>query len=73
MRIRKERTRLIFTEYTEFEKLKLDKLVGTDDRVFWYNDPDDNLIVFFFKNRSNSCVNSESPLNDIKGGIFKWI
>ena len=46
MRIRKERTRLIFTEYTEFEKLKLDKLVGTDDRVFWYNDPDDNFIAF---------------------------
>lgn len=46
MRIVKERTRLIFTEYNELEKHKLEDLVGTDDKAFLYQDPDDKMLCF---------------------------
>jgi len=46
MRIVKERTRLIFTDYTPAEERKLDDLVGTMDKVFAYKDPDGNMIGF---------------------------
>lgn len=44
MRIIKERTRIIFTEYEKFEKDKIDELVGTMDKVFSYEDPDGKMI-----------------------------
>lgn len=44
MIITKERTRLIFTEYTPLEKRKLEDLVASLDNVFLYQDPDDKMI-----------------------------
>lgn len=46
MNIIKERTRLIFTEYNDFEKKQLEDLVGTMDNVFAYEDPDNHIIAF---------------------------
>lgn len=46
MKIIKERTRLIFTEYTDYEKKKLEDIVGTMDKVFSYEDPDNMIIAF---------------------------
>lgn len=40
MNIVKERTRIIFTDYTDAEKVRIDDLVGTMDKVFSYEDPD---------------------------------
>lgn len=39
-----QRTRIIFTDYTELEKRKIEDLVATVDKVFFYQDPDDNMI-----------------------------
>lgn len=44
MIITKERTRLIFTEYTPLEKKKIEDLVASLDNVFLYQDPDDKMI-----------------------------
>lgn len=44
MKIIKERTRIIFTEYNDIEKNKIDELVGTMDKVFSYEDPDGKMI-----------------------------
>jgi hypothetical protein len=46
MKIAKERTRLIFTDYNELEERQLDDLVGTMDKVFSYKDPDGKMICF---------------------------
>lgn len=46
MKIIKERTRLIFTEYTDYEKKRLEDIVGTMDKVFSYEDPDNMIIAF---------------------------
>ena len=46
MKIVKERTRLIFTEFTPNEKVRLDDLVGTIDKVFSYEDPGGKVICF---------------------------
>ena len=46
MNIIKERTRLMFTEYTPLEEHKIDDLVGTMDKVFSYKDPDGKMIAF---------------------------
>jgi len=46
MKIIKERTRLMFTEYNETEERMLDDLVGTMDKVFAYKDPDGKMIGF---------------------------
>lgn len=46
MKIIKERTRLMFIEYTELEERQLDDLVGTMDKVFAYKDPDGKMIAF---------------------------
>lgn len=40
MKIVKERTRLIFTEFTEAEKKHLENIVASMDNVFMYIDPD---------------------------------
>lgn len=40
MKILKERTRLIFTEYNEAEKRYLEDLVASMDNVYMYEDPD---------------------------------
>lgn len=44
MNIVKERTRIIFTEYNDSEKVRIDNLVGTMDKVFSYEDPDNRMI-----------------------------
>lgn len=44
MKIVKERTRLIFTEYTPLEKHKIEDLVASLDNLFLYQDPDDKMI-----------------------------
>ena len=44
MKIVKERTRLIFTEYTPLEKKQIEDLVASMDNVFLYQDPDDKMI-----------------------------
>ena len=44
MHILKERTRLLFTEYTDLEQKKLEDLVASMDNVFMYHDPDKRLI-----------------------------
>lgn len=46
MNIIKERTRILFTEYTDLEKRKLEDLVATMDKVFTYEDPDNEMIGF---------------------------
>lgn len=46
MIITKERTRIIFTEYTDLEKRQLEDLVATMDKVFTYEDPDNKMICF---------------------------
>lgn len=46
MNIIKERTRILFTEYTDLEKRKLEDLVATMDKVFIYEDPDNRMIGF---------------------------
>ena len=44
MKIVKERTRLIFTEYTPLEKHKIEDLVASLDNLFLYQDPEDKII-----------------------------
>jgi hypothetical protein len=44
MYIALERTRLIFGEYNDAEKKKIENLVGTMDRVFTYEDIDNHRI-----------------------------
>ncbi|MCM1230765.1 MAG: hypothetical protein NC489_11580 [Ruminococcus flavefaciens] len=44
MEITKERTRIIFTDFSPLEKKKIDDLVGTMDKVFSYEDPDGKMI-----------------------------
>ena len=44
MVITKERTRLIFTEYTDSEKRYLENMVASMDNIFMYFDPDNNKI-----------------------------
>jgi len=44
MNIVKERTRLIFTEYTPLEKHKIEDLVASLDNLFLYQDPSDRMI-----------------------------
>jgi len=39
-----ERTRLIFSEYTDIEKKKIDDLVATMDKVYTYEDFDNHKI-----------------------------
>lgn len=46
MNITKERTRIIFTDFTDIEKRKLEDLVATMDKVFLYEDPDNKMICF---------------------------
>ncbi len=46
MRIVVQRTRIIFTEFNPSEKKRIDDLVGTDDKVFSYEDPDGKMICF---------------------------
>lgn len=46
MDIVKERTRIVFTNYTDLEKRKLEDLVATDQKVFIYEDPDNEMICF---------------------------
>lgn len=46
MKIVKEQTRLVFTEYTPDEESKLDDIVGTMNDVFAYKDPDKKMIAF---------------------------
>ena len=45
MRIVKERTRLIITEYTNRELRDLEDLVASLDNVFMYRDPDDQFVA----------------------------
>ena len=40
----KERTRLIFTDYNDGERRKIEDLVASMDNVFLYQDPDDKMI-----------------------------
>lgn len=44
MEITKERTRIIFTNFSPLEKKKIDDLVATMDKVFSYEDPDGKMI-----------------------------
>jgi superfamily II DNA or RNA helicase len=46
MKIVKERTRIIFSEYNDAEKIKIDNIVGTEDKVFSYEDIDNHIICF---------------------------
>lgn len=46
MKIIEQRTRLIFTEYNDLEKRKIEDLVATDDKAFTYEDPDNHVIAF---------------------------
>ena len=46
MKITLERTRIIFTEYTDNERTKIEDLVATDDKAFLYEDPDNRMICF---------------------------
>lgn len=46
MNIVKERTRIMFTDYTDLEKRMLEDLVGTEEKVFMYEDPDNKMIGF---------------------------
>ena len=46
MKIIEERTRLIFTEYNDLEKRKVEDIVATDDKAFTYEDPDNHIIAF---------------------------
>ena len=44
MKIIKERSRLIVTEYTEQEKHEIEKIVSTMDNIFLYTDDDKNIV-----------------------------
>ena len=46
MKIALERTRIIFTEYTDNERTKIEDLVATDDKAFLYEDPDNRMMCF---------------------------
>lgn len=46
MKIIEQRTRLIFTEFTDAEKKMIEDLVATDDKAFTYEDPDNGIIAF---------------------------
>lgn len=46
MRIVKERTRLIFYDYNDIEKRKIEDIVGTEEKVFTYEDPDGKFIAY---------------------------
>lgn len=46
MKIVKEQTRLIFYEYNDFEKKKIEDIVGTEEKVFTYEDPDGKFIAY---------------------------
>jgi superfamily II DNA or RNA helicase len=45
MNIVHERTRIIFTDYNDQEKKKIEELVATTDKVFMYEDTDNNVIA----------------------------
>ena len=44
MNILKERTRLVFTDYTDLDRKKIEDLVASIDNVFMYHDPDNKMI-----------------------------
>lgn len=44
MNITKERTRIIFTDFTDLEKRNIEDTVATMDKVFLYEDPDNKMI-----------------------------
>ena len=46
MRIVRERTRLIFYDYNPLEKKKIEDIVGTEEKVFTYEDPDGKFIAY---------------------------
>lgn len=46
MRIVKESTRLIFYDYNDIEKKKIEDIVGTEEKVFTYEDPDGKFIAY---------------------------
>ena len=46
MKIIEERTRLIFTEYNDIERRRIEDIVATDDKAFTYEDPDNHIIAF---------------------------
>ena len=46
MNITLERTRIIFTEYTDLERRRIEDLAATEDKAFIYRDPDDKMICF---------------------------
>lgn len=46
MKIVKERTRIVFSEYTDLEKRMLEDLVATEEKVFIYEDPDNKMVCF---------------------------
>lgn len=46
MRIVNERTRIIFTEFNSAEKKRIEDIVGTEDKVFTYEDPDGKMICY---------------------------
>lgn len=46
MRIVKESTRLIFYDYNDIEKKKIEDIVGTEEKVFTYEDPDGKFLAY---------------------------
>lgn len=46
MRIVKESTRLTFYDYNDIEKKKIEDIVGTEEKVFTYEDPDGKFIAY---------------------------
>lgn len=46
MEIIKQRTRIMFKNYTPAEKTKIEDIAATEDKAFIYQDPDDKMICF---------------------------
>jgi len=65
MHIIYERTRIIFSEYTPQEKHKIDNLVATSDKVFHYEDVD-NQKIYLPTGMLNSVKKlfSNTPIED---------
>lgn len=73
MKIVKERTRLVFTEYSDAERKKLQDLVGTMDNVFAYEDIDKEIIAF--PPGMENAVKKEFPdinIEDKSGGYWDY-
>ncbi len=71
MKIVKERTRLMFYDYDYIEKKKIEDIVGTEEKVFTYEDPDGKFIAYP-PGMLNDVVDTFQNVNIIDNSSTHW-